>query len=366
MRTRNREQRTRLSTPEIGTIEGFYGRPWTWQQRAETVEALRPHGYTFYIYAPKADPYLRKKWQDPHPEELAQELRRFAAHCRQSDVRFGVGLSPYNLHENFDHAAQDALVRKIEFIDELGVQDLGILFDDMRGDLPDLAERQARIVEWIASRTSAKRLIVCPSYYSDDPVLDRAFGKRPPNYLRSLGELLDPSIEIFWTGEEVVSREYSVGHLDDVAEQMGRKPFLWDNYPVNDGQRMSQYLHVRAFTGRPARIGAHLAAHAVNPALQPTLSRIPSLTLVESYTKRDAYEYGDAFFNAARTVAGEELATMLHQDLLILQDIGLDRLGEKEALLRERYGSQDHPAAREVIEWLDGGYRITQEIVETQ
>ena len=47
--------------------------------------------------------------------------------------------------------------------------------------------------------------------------------------------------------------------------------------------RMSQHLHLRAFTGRPAAIGQHLAAHGINPASQPVLSRIPALTLAESY-----------------------------------------------------------------------------------
>ena len=351
---------------ELGVIEGFYGRAWSWADRAAVVDAVAPHGYRFYMYAPKADPYLRRKWQEPHPEDLLEGLRGFADHCRHRRVRFGVGLTPYDLQQNFDRGGKEALDRKLKEIDELRIEDLGVLFDDMRGDLPDLAERQAEIVEWVAGRASAERVVVCPSYYSDDPVLDRAFGRRPPGYLRRLGELLDPSIEIFWTGEEVCSREYSVGHLDDVAEELGRKPFLWDNYPVNDGQRMSQYLYLRAFTGRPGRIAGHLSAHSVNPALQPTLTRIPMLTLPMSYREGDDYEYGDAFFRAATEVVGEELALLLRQDLLILQDLGLDRLGEKETLLRERYAGIEHPAAREVMDWLDGGYRITEAIVHTQ
>ena len=52
------------------------------------------------------------------------------------------------------------------------------------------------------------------------------------------GRLLDPAIGMFWTGPETCAREYTPGHLARVAEQMGRKPFLWDNYPVNDGARM--------------------------------------------------------------------------------------------------------------------------------
>ena len=351
---------------ELGTIEGFYGRPWSWQERRETVSALAAHGYRFYHYAPKMDLFLRRRWQEPHPRETAEELAGLAAHCREQGVRFGVGLTPFELHFGFDDAARRALTEKLTRLDELGIEDLAILFDDMRGDSPELAARQIEIVRWAAERTRATRLIVCPSYYSDDPVLDRVFGRRPDGYLEQLGRELDPAIEIFWTGPEVVSRELSPGHLERVTEQLGRKPFLWDNYPVNDGQRMSQYLHLRGFTGRPAAIADHVAAHGINPALQPTLSRVPALTLVESYRRGPAYQYGEATARAAAEVLGPELGRTLKEDLLVLQDIGLDRLGDKETPLRQRYTGVDHPAAREIIAWLDGEYRITDEMVQTQ
>lgn len=351
---------------ELGIIEGFYGLPWSWRERRENVSFLAPYGYAFYLYAPKADPFLRRRWREPYPPDIVAELDRLSRHCADAGIRFGVGLTPYALHDEFDEAGKQALEAKLRLFDQLQVRDLGVLFDDMRGDLPDLAERQARIVDWIAERTTADRIIVCPSYYSDDPVLDRAFGQRPEHYLERLGKLLDPSMSIFWTGEEVCSREFSAAHLERVTDQIGRKPFLWDNYPVNDGQRMSQYLYLRGFTGRPASIASHVAAHGVNPALQPTLTRIPAITLSDSYRLGDRYAYGEAFYRAAEIVLGPTLATLVRQDLLILQDLGLDRLAEKEQLLRDRYASVDHPGAREIVAWLDGRYRITNEIVQTQ
>ena len=63
---------------------------------------------------------------------------------------------------------------------------------------------------------------------------------------------------------------------------------------------------------------------------------------------------------------GPDLGDRVREDLLILQDVGLDRLGEKEDRLRQRYGGVEHAGAREIIAWLDGEYRITDEIVQTQ
>jgi len=351
---------------ELGVIEGFYGRPWTWEERASTIEFLAPHGYGFYLYAPKADVYLRRRWKEPHPPELAERLAALSARCRDLGVRFGIGISPFEIFTSWDAEAREMLARKLAFADELGVRDLALLFDDMRGDLPELARLQAEIVDFAAGQTGAERVIVCPSYYTDDPVLDRVFGQRPRGYVEEIGRLLDPAIHVFWTGEEVVSREYTLAHLRRVAEQLRRKPFLWDNYPVNDGQRMSQYLHLRGVTGRPAEMAEHIAAHAVNPALQAVLTRIPLLTLAERYRGDEGYEYGEATRRAAVQVLGPALGQKLYEDVLFLQDVGLDRLGEREPMLRDRYAGEGHPGAREIIAWMDGAYRITDEIVRTQ
>lgn len=353
-------------SPPLGLIEGFFGRPWRWDDRRGAVAALAAHGYRFYLYAPKADPYLRRRWQEPYPERELEELAAFARYCRAQGVRFGIGLSPFELHLHPEAGWQDRLARKLAELEQLKPDDLAILFDDMRGDIPDLAERQAAIVHYAAERSGARRIICCPSYYSDDPILDIAFGERPPFYLEQLGRLLDPAIEIMWTGEEVCAREFSPGHLARVGQRIARKPFLWDNYPVNDGARMSQHLHLRGFSGRPASIGGQISAHGINPASQPQLSRIPALTLAESYAAGDSYEYGAAFQRAARSVLGDALAERVQRDLLALQDRGLDRLGERRTVLRDRYAAYDHPAAREIVAWLDGWWNVTDEMVQTQ
>ncbi len=351
----------------LGTIEGFFGRPYSWTERADLMRFLAPHGYGFYLYAPKADAYLRRRWREPYPAPALGALAAFAAECRAAGVRFGVGLSPFELHFDFNEEARAALTDKLAALDGAGCEWLTICFDDMKGDLPDLARRQAEIVDFAAARTRAARLIVCPSYYSDDPVLDLVFGQRPANYLRDLGAALDPAVDIMWTGEEVCSREYSTGHLTRVEGELGRKPFLWDNYPVNDGPRMGPHLHLRAFTGRPAAIGEHLAAHAVNPASQAVLSRIPMLTLAASYARGADYAYGAAFREAALEVCGPELANALGENILALQDGGLKEFSDaRHAKLRARYAAFDHPAAREVVAWLDGAYGITGEELQTQ
>ena len=95
---------------------------------------------------------LRKRWQEPHPEAELAALAALRESCRAEEVRFGIGLSPFELHLHPDRGWQDRLAAKLAALAVLKPDDLAILFDDMRGDVPELAERQAAIVHFAAER----------------------------------------------------------------------------------------------------------------------------------------------------------------------------------------------------------------------
>ena len=360
---------------QLGVIEGFYGEPWSWAERADYAPFLQRQGFSFYIYAPKADAYLRKKWREPFPEELEKKLTSLSSRSRAAGIEFGVGFSPYEIYLSpFDDEVKSLLQDRIDVFNRVGVDKFGLLMDDMKGDYPELAARQIEIVNWVAARSTAKQLIFCPTYYSLDPVLEKLFGKKPEGYLERLGRELDPKVRLFWTGELVCSKSYSENHLRAMTGLLGSKPFLWDNYPVNDGPRMCKFLHLRPMTGRPPGIGKWLAAHAVNPMNQPTLSRISLLTLKFSYERGEKYDPAEAFREAAKIVTCPELAVQLEKDIPAFMDKGLDILTREErAGLRETYfpylESNENgtaKAAREIIDWLAGRYTVTKDLFLTQ
>jgi hypothetical protein len=345
-----------------GVIEGFFGRPWSASARAGYADFLAQHGFDFYLYAPKADGFLRRAWREDWPVGERRALETLRARHREAGVEFGVGLTPYGLQTGYDAASRRALLEKVARIDALEPDLLAVLFDDVPGVRTDLAERQVAIAHDLIGASRARSFLFCPTYYSDDPIQASALGPMPERYLEHVGRLLDPGVAIFWTGPRICSREYAEAHLRDVAARLGRRPFLWDNYPVNDTPRLASHLLLRAVTGRPGALREWTSGLAANPMNQAELSKIPLLTLRESLTRGDAYDPNVAFREAARILCGAALAEALEADLPWLHDAGLGALDPaRRAALRARYAGFGGPFAREVVEWLDGAYAPSAE-----
>ena len=217
----------------------------------------------------------------------------------------------------------------------------------MRGDDANIAQIQADVTHRIMAQSTASSFIMCPTYYSTDPVLDRVFGDRPPHYLETLGQLLDPAVQIFWTGEKVCSRHYSIEHLQAITAQLGRKPYIWDNYPVNDGAKLCKFLHLRPFGESAAHLATWTAGQAINPMNQAYLSQIPLRALTAE----------SPLYSVARDLCGETFAEYLAEDIAMFQDEGLDSLSvEKMAWLIDRYSGFHSPQSQELVDWLQGKY----------
>jgi hypothetical protein len=339
-----------------GVIEGFFGKPWGWPARLGGVDFLRAAGFDFYIYAPKGDAFLRRRWREPQPAETLERLAALGARCRTHGIDFGIGLTPFEIYLSYDAAARERLRAKVIELNETGADTLAILFDDMRGDVPGIAELQARVIAEITGWSSARRFMVCPTYYSYDARLTREFGAPPKAYLEDLGRLLDPRIDCFWTGEKIISHGYSAQHLSDVAADLGRKPFIWDNHIANDAKTRSNHLYLDPSADAWSLATEAAAGLAINPMNQPHLSRIAlcgyrHLLNVGPDLRRELP-------GICRQLAGARLGELLLEDLGLLQNEGLSRFDEatRQRLL-ERYESEaGNPYADEVAAFLRGEY----------
>lgn len=341
----------------FGVVEAYYGKAWSAADRLACLRKFPQLSLGNYLYAPKADKYLRSQWQIPWPQAVFDQLCTIFDTARAVGLNAGVGLSPLGLGDLNDSDNRAQLRAKLEQINLLKGNWLGVFFDDMPSAGKSMAAAQLEIIEFIAASSNADKLIVCPSYYTTDSLLEKIFGEMPANYWRELGRNLPAEIAFFWTGEKVCSRSYNKDNLEFIADNLKRLPTLWDNYPVNDGEKSSRYLNLKPFAERAAWLGEYTEGHFANPMLQPNLSLLPLATLASSYGA-DAEELQRCWETAGGKLC-PDLYRQIWGDSDVFQYEGLDAL-ENTNLIRslEKYRSSSSPFAQEVIDWLDGVYRF--------
>jgi hypothetical protein len=308
-------------------------------------------GLNTFIYCPKGDPYLRRLWQNDWPLSRWRELLQLSAAYRKRGIQWGVGLSPVELYRKYGTAERQQLKQKVERLTELAAPLMAILFDDMPGDMDALASRQADIVVDICHWAPGVRVLVCPTYYSFDPVLEQYFGQMPPDYWPQLGRELPVDAEIFWTGNKVCAESIDVSDIRAIVQQLGRPVTLWDNYPVNDGAVRSKFLFTSKFPARDPGLRRFIRGHLCNPMNQGLLS-LPALSgLAELYGKRGLDD------ETLCRILGPLTWERLSRDRRVFEHEGLSGLGEeKRVQLASEYGALPGAAALEIAQWLRGEY----------
>lgn len=348
----------------LGIIECFYGRPWARDDREAYAHFLAKNHFQFYIYGPKADENLRRNWRQGFSSELIQKYSRTRNVFRDAGLKFGIILSPQGLNDGFDLASRRALDDRIKELNDIGLDMLGLFFDDMKS-APDLARRQLEIVE--AARNSAgAKLIFCPSYYSHDSLLEFMFGDRPANYLETLGRELSPDVEIVWTGEQIISPEISGAHLKSIAEILRRKPFICDNFFADDGPINCNFLRLLPAQGRAPGAFLESSAWAVNPMNQSALSKI----VLQAFSAH-VHDGGDSrvhFETAVREHCARGAADFILSNHQRFAQEGLIELSEEEKAKWRRRLSEGSGGSvqKELLQWLDGYYAQALEVVLDQ
>jgi len=116
-----------------GFIEGYYGNPWTKQNREDLMRYGGELKLTQYYFAPKDDPYHNAKWRELYPDEKLAEIRDLARVGNETKTRYVWTIHPF-MHNKmrFDTDAlykQDLDVIKAKFTQLLdaGVREFGVL-----------------------------------------------------------------------------------------------------------------------------------------------------------------------------------------------------------------------------------------------
>jgi protein O-GlcNAcase/histone acetyltransferase len=114
-----------------GVIEGFYGRPWTMQQRLELFSWMKTWGLNTYMYGPKDDLKMRAVWRELYDEAELADLLLLLKHSQSYGIDFIYTLAPGLDICYSDPSEVAALTRKADQLLEKGVRHFCILFDDI-------------------------------------------------------------------------------------------------------------------------------------------------------------------------------------------------------------------------------------------
>lgn len=233
-----------------GFIEGYYGIPWTTDERVELMRFGSDFKTNVYIYAPKNDPYHSTNWRSLYSDADLNEIKEQVQAGEESKTRFVWAAHPFN-HSAILPGSQyqsgiSALIAKFEQLYSVGVRQFVVSADDVDGDTVGAANRWntelARdilndVAEWCKSKGDCRNLIFVPNAYytnasgSTNGQTDPA--SLPQNYLTGISDGLDETVDIMWTGHNVCS-SVTNGDFDLFTQWTGRKAFMWMNWPVND------------------------------------------------------------------------------------------------------------------------------------
>lgn len=322
-----------------GVVEGFYGTPWSHQARIKQLKFYGENKMNTYIYGPKDDPYhSAPNWRLPYPEKEAAQLQELVTVANDNEVDFVWAIHP-GQDIKWNQEDRDFLIAKFEKMYQLGIRSFAVFFDDISGEGTN-PQKQAELLNYIdenfvQTKPDVTPLIMCPTEYN------KSWANPDGNYLTTLGDNLNPSIQIMWTGDRVVS-DITRDGIDWINERIKRPAYIWWNFPVSDYVR--DHLLLGPVYGNDTTIAKQMSGFVTNPMEHAEASKIAIYGVASYAWNPTKYDTWRTWKEAIRTIlpnAAEELECFaIHNS-----DLGIN--GHKY----RREESQDiQPAAERFLE----------------
>lgn len=264
--------------PFRGVVEGFYGTPWSQEDRIRQLDFYGQNKMNVYLYGPKDDPYhSTPHWRKPYPPQEAEQLKQLVDKARENNVIFYWAIHP-GQDIRWNEEDRRLLLQKFENMYQLGVRGFAVFFDDISGE-GTKADKQAELLNYIDNHfVQAKKdvapLVMCPTEYN------KSWAKVEGGYLTTLGEKLNKGIQIMWTGNRVIAT-IDRPSLDFINPLIKRKAYIWWNFPVSDYVR--DHLLLGPVYGNGLDIADGMSAFVSNPMEHAEASKI-ALYSVADYT----------------------------------------------------------------------------------
>lgn len=324
--------------PFRGTVEGFYGTPWSHEARLSQLDFYGKNKMNVYIYGPKDDPWHRDKWRIPYPEAEANRIAELVEVAKKNYVNFYWAIHP-GVDIKWNNEDRDALVAKLEKMYDLGVRAFAVFFDDIWGE-GTKADKQAELLNYVDDNFIQKKkdvapLIMCPTEYN------RGWANEEKGYLRTLGSTLNKGIEIMWTGNSVVAC-IDKATMEWINERIQRKGYIWLNFPVNDFVR--DHMLMGPLYGNGKDIAPLVSGFVSNPMEYAETSKISLYGIADYCWNMDAYEFEQNWEKSLRRILPSNFEA-LEIFALYNKDLGPNGHG-----FRREEGEELQPTAKAAIE----------------
>ncbi|WP_211222925.1 beta-N-acetylglucosaminidase [Gelidibacter mesophilus] len=283
-----------------GTVEGFYGTPWSFEHRMRQIDFYGLNKLNTYIYGPKDDPYHSSpNWRKPYPEDEAVQLKKLIDRSEMNHVDFVWAVHPgKDIKWNDEDRA--ALLHKFELMYDLGIRSYAVFFDDISGEGTNPTQQAGLLNflhnKFVTVKKDVKPLIMCPTEYN------KGWSNVEGGYLATLGKELDPSIRIMWTGNTVVS-DINKQTMAWINNQIQRKAFIWWNFPVSDYVR--NHLLMGPTYGNGQDIANDVSGFVSNPMEHAEASKIAIYGVADYTWNMTEYNAGQNWSNAMKVVMPE-------------------------------------------------------------
>lgn len=218
-----------------GFIEGYYGIPWSNEDRMSLMKFGGDFKMTSYIFAPKDDPYHKEKWREEYPAKELAEITEMVKVGNEAKCRFVWTAHPFmgGFNANNADAEIQALLKKFEQLYKAGVRQFGVLGDDVGQLNKDIVVKMMQEVsKWAKAKGDVYDTVFCPAGYNHSWQGDYS-------ELNKYDKEFPEDIKIFWTGEAVCQpvEQKTLDHFRKHnlnGQATRRSPLFWLNWPVND------------------------------------------------------------------------------------------------------------------------------------
>ncbi|VDK42751.1 unnamed protein product [Anisakis simplex] len=289
-------------------MKGFYGRPWSADQRKDLFSRMCHLGMNTYLYAPKDDLKHRAEWRLLYTSEEMDLLHSLIVSAKQQRITFVYSLSPGIDIVYSSEKDVKSIQEKLDQVRMLGCDAFALLFDDIEAAMNEQDKKkfscfvsaQLMLANNVYEHLKCAQFYFCPTEYCESratPTLEES------DYLLLLGKKLLPNIHIMWTGPRVVSRYITVEHVRRVAQVLKRKPLIWDNLHANDYDPKRVFLG--PFAGRSVKLKDEVSGILLNPNCRYEANFLPFHTMAEwnsCHADADLEEESDAVLEAGDVV----------------------------------------------------------------